>query len=45
MHIVIAGGSLGPAMVAGRQSVAKLNSIDWADYIHYGDFNFVLKIA
>ena len=34
---------IGQALLAARQAVAKLQSVDWADYIHYGDFNFTLK--
>lgn len=40
---VMAGESLGHAVVAGRKSVVKLKSIDWADYIHYGAPDFRLK--
>lgn len=40
---VMAGASLGHAVVSGRKSVVKLKSIDWADYIHYGDPDFALK--
>ena len=30
-------------LLAGRQAVLKLPSRDWADYILYGNFDFVLK--
>jgi hypothetical protein len=30
--------------MAGREAVEKLRSVDWADYILYGDPRFVLKI-
>jgi hypothetical protein len=38
------GGSMGSAVLAGRLAVEKLRSIDWADYIHYGDPEFALKL-
>ena len=28
----------------GRRAVRELSSRDWADYIHYGSPNFVLKV-
>jgi CHAT domain-containing protein len=34
---------LGAAVMAGRKSVLSLKSKDWADYILYGDPDFVLK--
>lgn len=40
---LIAGQPLGPCVTAARQAVAKGGSADWADYIHYGSPNFVLK--
>jgi pimeloyl-ACP methyl ester carboxylesterase len=40
---LIAGRSLGAALMAGRQAVHELQSVDWADYILYGDPQFVLK--
>ena len=42
-HSLIAGQPLGPCVTAARQAVAKGGSADWADYIHYGSPNFVLK--
>ena len=38
------GASIGTALLRGRIEVAKLGSADWADYMHYGDFNFRLKM-
>ena len=38
------GESMGQAIYKGRQAVKKLKSRDWADYIHYGSPNFVLKV-
>jgi pimeloyl-ACP methyl ester carboxylesterase len=40
---LLTGSTLGEAILAGRQAAYKLPSIDWADYILYGDPNFVLK--
>jgi hypothetical protein len=34
---------LGTALLHGRIEVANIGSADWADYMHYGDFNFRLK--
>jgi CHAT domain-containing protein/pimeloyl-ACP methyl ester carboxylesterase len=42
-HRLLAGDALGDAVMAGRKSVHKLGSVDWADYILYGDPTFVLK--
>lgn len=38
------GETMGRAVSQGRESVPKLKSRDWADYIHYGSPNFVLEI-
>ncbi len=37
------GESISAALVASRQAVWETGSVDWADYIHYGNHNFVLK--
>ena len=37
------GQTIGAALIGGRQAVQKTESIDWADYIHYGDPGFTLK--
>jgi hypothetical protein len=37
------GETIGSAVMNGRKEIAKLKSIDWADYILYGDSNFILK--
>jgi CHAT domain-containing protein len=37
------GQSIGAALIGGRAAVQKTESIDWADYIHYGDPRFTLK--
>jgi hypothetical protein len=38
------GATIGSALQAARKAIAG-NSVDWADYIHYGDFSFVLKVV
>jgi hypothetical protein len=35
------GKSIGRALAAGREAIK--NSVDWLNYIHYGDWDFVLK--
>ncbi len=40
---LLAGKSIGESLLEGRKAVAELKSVDWADYIHYGSQNFVLK--
>jgi pimeloyl-ACP methyl ester carboxylesterase len=40
---LLEGRSIGDALMAGRGSVKKIRSVDWADYIHYGSPNFVMK--
>jgi pimeloyl-ACP methyl ester carboxylesterase len=40
---VLAGRPLGEAILAGRQELNKAKSRDWADYILYGSYDFVLK--
>jgi pimeloyl-ACP methyl ester carboxylesterase len=39
---LLTGESLGDAVLAGRQRVAALPSLDWADYVHYGSPEFRL---
>ncbi len=39
---LLAGRPIGEALQAGRDEVRKI-SIDWADYVHYGSYDFVLK--
>jgi len=41
---ILHGETLGDAIMAGRKAVEGISSVDWADYILYGDTNFVLKI-
>ena len=38
------GQSIGAALVASRKAVWETGSVDWADYIHYGSHDFMLKI-
>ncbi|HSN72612.1 MAG TPA: CHAT domain-containing protein, partial [Steroidobacteraceae bacterium] len=35
---------LGAALNAAREAVRASGSVDWADYIHYGSYDFVLKL-
>ncbi len=41
---LVGGASIGDAVQAGRKRVHGLESIDWADYIHYGAYDFTLKV-
>jgi CHAT domain len=40
---LLAGRAVGEAIMQGRKGVEQLGSMDWADYIFYGDPAFVLK--
>ncbi|MDH3770941.1 MAG: CHAT domain-containing protein, partial [Nitrospirota bacterium] len=40
---LVIGRSIGKALQNGRDAVRKLKSVDWANYIHYGSYDFVLK--
>jgi hypothetical protein len=40
---VLAGSTVGDSLLAGRKAVLDLKERDWADYILYGNFDFVLK--
>ncbi len=40
---VLAGQPIGKALLAGRKGVFDTGQRDWADYILYGNFEFVLK--
>lgn len=40
---VLAGSALGSAVLDGRKAVLQLGDRDWADYVLYGSFDFVLK--
>ena len=37
-------GSIGAALVKARRAVHARRSPDWADYVHYGDAEFRLKL-
>lgn len=41
---LLLGVNMGNALLAGRRKIEALESVDWADYIHYGNQSFVLKI-
>jgi len=40
---VMQGAAVGPALNAARNAVRRLGSGDWANYLHYGAFDFTLK--
>lgn len=40
---VMQGTAVGPALNAARNAVRRLGSGDWANYLHYGAFDFTLK--
>ncbi len=40
---LIDGEAIGAALQAARKAVRQTGSIDWADYIHYGSYDFALK--
>jgi CHAT domain-containing protein len=42
-HSLLDGQPLGLAVTQARKQVLEIRSADWADYIHYGSPNFVLK--
>ncbi|MGH8251691.1 MAG: CHAT domain-containing protein [Steroidobacteraceae bacterium] len=39
------GDSIGAALNAARGAVRELPSADWANYLHYGSFDFALKMS
>jgi len=39
---LLRGARLGDAVLAGRQQLQQMRSIDWADYVHYGSPEFRL---
>lgn len=41
---ILAGQTLGEAMRIARGGVHEESELDWADYIHYGDFQFCVKL-
>lgn len=40
---LLEGKSISSSLLLARKAVEEINSIDWADYIHYGSPNFILK--
>jgi len=40
---VLGGKAIGSALLEGRKAVLQLGVRDWADYVFYGSFDFVLK--
>lgn len=40
---IMEGESIGVALKRGRSTLREMPSVDWADYIHYGSPQFVLK--
>jgi hypothetical protein len=40
--LLLTGASLGDSMLGGRRKVRALGSVDWADYVHYGNPAFRL---
>jgi pimeloyl-ACP methyl ester carboxylesterase len=40
---ILEGFSISAALLSARKAVFKIASVDWADYIHYGSPDFVLK--
>jgi CHAT domain-containing protein/pimeloyl-ACP methyl ester carboxylesterase len=40
---LLRNNALGAAVIKARTAIRELRSIDWADYIHYGDPDFRLK--
>ena len=41
--LLLSGATIGDALLAGRKAVQARGSVDWADYIHYGDARFRVK--
>ncbi|MGH8314268.1 MAG: CHAT domain-containing protein, partial [Steroidobacterales bacterium] len=42
---IVRGRSMGQAVAAAREALQTARSIDWADYIHYGSYDFTIKAA
>jgi pimeloyl-ACP methyl ester carboxylesterase len=42
---LLAGETLGDALLKGRAEVKARNSVDWADYIFYGSVDFKVKVT
>jgi hypothetical protein len=41
---LVQGQAIGKAVQEGRDKIRKAREIDWADYVHYGSYDFRLKI-
>ena len=41
---LVKGKEIGAAVQAGRDTVRAIREVDWADYIHYGSYDFRLKL-
>lgn len=41
---ILGGATLGAAVSSARGEVHARSELDWADYIHYGDFQFCVKL-
>jgi pimeloyl-ACP methyl ester carboxylesterase len=44
-NAIVRGRSMGQAVAAARVALRQARSIDWADYIHYGSYDFAIKAA
>ncbi|MCU1329093.1 MAG: hypothetical protein JWN34_4463, partial [Bryobacterales bacterium] len=42
-EMVLAGQTIGNALLAGRKKIDEAKNRDWADYLLYGSYDFVLK--
>ena len=40
---VVKGRSMGEAVGAARAALRADHAIDWADYVHYGSYDFTIK--
>jgi hypothetical protein len=40
---ILGGNAIGQAMQNARQRLVAMRSVDWANYIHYGSYDFSLK--
>ena len=40
---IVQGKSVGEAVAAARAALRSASAIDWADYIHYGSYDFTVK--
>lgn len=41
---ILKGQTVGKALMLSRKAVQAIKSVDWADYIHYGNHDFRLKV-